>query len=95
MYINAPLLERYYAVGGVRIEDDILVTPSGYENLTTAAKGEEMLRLINDGWSVGSGVEREERGGGGRGDASLGNGSLRKGHGARTGWPWFWTGSER
>ena len=37
----------YYSVGGVRIEDDILVTRGGYENLTTAPKGEEMLDIIN------------------------------------------------
>ncbi|GAB1320475.1 hypothetical protein MFIFM68171_10685 [Madurella fahalii] len=46
-YINAEVLERYWDVGGVRIEDDILVTESGYENLTTAPKGEEMLKIIN------------------------------------------------
>jgi Xaa-Pro aminopeptidase len=33
-------------VGGVRIEDDILVTADGYENLTKAPRGEEMLRII-------------------------------------------------
>jgi Xaa-Pro dipeptidase len=46
-YINKPVLEKYYPVGGVRIEDDILVTDDGYENLTTAPKGEELLRIIN------------------------------------------------
>ncbi|TAQ83358.1 hypothetical protein B7494_g8317 [Chlorociboria aeruginascens] len=46
-YINTDLLEKYYPVGGVRIEDDILVTEDGYENLTTAPKGKEMLRIIN------------------------------------------------
>ncbi len=45
-YINVSLLERYYPVGGVRIEDDILVTETGYENLTTAPKGEEACRII-------------------------------------------------
>jgi Xaa-Pro dipeptidase len=45
-YINAPLLEKYYPVGGVRIEDDILVTESGWENLTTAPKGEEACGII-------------------------------------------------
>lgn len=34
------------SVGGVRIEDDILVTHDGRENLTTAPKGEEMLQII-------------------------------------------------
>lgn len=41
------LLEKYYPVGGVRIEDDILVTEDGYENLTAAPKGEAALRIIN------------------------------------------------
>lgn len=37
-YIDAEVLERYWAVGGVRIEDNIHVTKDGYENLTTAPK---------------------------------------------------------
>lgn len=37
-YIDVEVLERYAAVGGVRIEDCILVTEWGYENLTTAPK---------------------------------------------------------
>lgn len=48
-YINRNVLLRYISVGGVRIEDDILVTDDGYENLTTAPKGDEMLRLIQEG----------------------------------------------
>ncbi|WYZ40652.1 hypothetical protein EsH8_IV_000993 [Colletotrichum jinshuiense] len=47
-FINKTVLERYYRVGGVRIEDDILVTDDGYENLSTGApKGEELLKVIN------------------------------------------------
>lgn len=46
-YINKDVLKTYYPVGGVRIEDDILVTKDGYENLTTAPKGEDALRIIN------------------------------------------------
>ncbi|KAK0646484.1 peptidase M24, structural domain-containing protein [Cercophora newfieldiana] len=46
-YINKAVLERYYPVGGVRIEDCILVTEDGYDNLTIAPKGEEMLSIIN------------------------------------------------
>lgn len=46
-YVNVSALERYYPVGGCRIEDCILVTNDGHENLTTAPKGEEMLRVIN------------------------------------------------
>ncbi|KAH0543234.1 hypothetical protein FGG08_002398 [Glutinoglossum americanum] len=45
-YICRDVLQRYLPVGGVRIEDDILVTADGYENLTRAPKGEEMLRII-------------------------------------------------
>lgn len=47
-YINKDLLEKYYPVGGVRIEDDILVTKEGYENLTTAPKGDAALKIINE-----------------------------------------------
>lgn len=47
-YINKELLEKYYPVGGVRIEDDILITKGGHENLTTAPKAEEALRIINE-----------------------------------------------
>lgn len=46
-FINTKVLDRYYDVGGVRIEDCILVTDDGYENLTAAPKGEDMLKIIN------------------------------------------------
>ncbi|PWI68608.1 hypothetical protein PCL_01697 [Purpureocillium lilacinum] len=46
-FIDADVLEGYYPVGGVRIEDCILVTRDGNENLTTAPKGEELLDVIN------------------------------------------------
>lgn len=45
-FINVEVLQRYLPVGGCRIEDDILVTSKGYENLTTAPKGEDMLKLL-------------------------------------------------
>ena len=45
-FINLEVLGRYMPVGGVRIEDDILITKKGYENLTPAVKGEEMLAVI-------------------------------------------------
>ncbi|KAH9872322.1 hypothetical protein IAQ61_005157 [Plenodomus lingam] len=45
-FINVEVLERYMPVGGVRIEDDILITSRGYENLTTAPKGEAMFDII-------------------------------------------------
>ncbi|KAL1875753.1 hypothetical protein VTK73DRAFT_9814 [Phialemonium thermophilum] len=49
-YIDKVVLEKYYDVGGVRIEDDILVTEDGYENLTTAPKGQEAIRSIWRGY---------------------------------------------
>lgn len=58
------MLEKYYPVGGVRIEDDILITADGNENLTTAPKGEEALRIINEGiWGEGKdkGKEKSEQ----------------------------------
>ncbi|OOQ87721.1 peptidase D [Penicillium brasilianum] len=45
-YIDFDVAEKYVHIGGVRIEDDILVTATGYENLTTAPKGEEALAII-------------------------------------------------
>jgi Xaa-Pro dipeptidase len=46
-YINKELLQYYYPVGGVRIEDDILVTKDGFENITKAPKGQAALDIIN------------------------------------------------
>ena len=48
-FIDAEVLEKYIEVGGVRIEDDILITKDGYENLTTAPKGDKMLEIIKQG----------------------------------------------
>lgn len=45
-YIDAEVLEKYWAVGGARVEDDVLVTEGGYEVLTTAPKGQELLKLM-------------------------------------------------
>ncbi|KAJ5491304.1 Xaa-Pro aminopeptidase [Penicillium diatomitis] len=47
-YIDFEVAEKYVHIGGVRIEDDILVTRNGYENLTTAPKGEDMLAIIRE-----------------------------------------------
>jgi len=37
-YVNEDLLKKFYNFGGVRIEDDILITKNGYEVLTFAKK---------------------------------------------------------
>jgi Xaa-Pro dipeptidase len=50
-YIDFDMLQRYLPVGGVRIEDDILITSKGYENLTMAPKGDAMLDIIRHGKS--------------------------------------------
>lgn len=47
-FIDKAVLDRYMQVGGVRIEDDILITKTGFENLTTAPKGAKMLQIIRE-----------------------------------------------
>lgn len=47
-YIDEAVLDRYWDVGGVRIEDDIWIKQGGYENLTTVSKKwEDMEKLIH------------------------------------------------
>jgi len=47
-YIDEKILEKYWDVGGVRIEDNILITEDGHKNLTTAVKEvEDMYKIIN------------------------------------------------
>jgi Xaa-Pro dipeptidase len=37
-FINKEALDKYKSVGGVRIEDNVLITQDGHVNLTTAPK---------------------------------------------------------
>jgi Xaa-Pro dipeptidase len=39
-------LEQYWAVGGVRIEDNIHITKDGHDNLTTAPKTVEEVEAL-------------------------------------------------
>ncbi|KAI5863245.1 metallopeptidase family M24-domain-containing protein [Durotheca rogersii] len=49
-YIDAAALERFWAVGGARVEDVVLVTADGAEVLTAAApKGDALLKLMGFG----------------------------------------------
>ncbi|GKZ39032.1 hypothetical protein AbraIFM66950_011690 [Aspergillus brasiliensis] len=45
-YIDTDVLEKYWNVGGVRIEDNVHVTQQGYENLTTAPKTIEEVEAL-------------------------------------------------
>ncbi len=42
-FLNKPLLDQYNNFGGVRIEDTILITDTGYEVLSNAPKDIESI----------------------------------------------------
>ncbi|RKF60933.1 putative Xaa-Pro aminopeptidase pepP [Erysiphe neolycopersici] len=45
-FINMNVLERYWEVGGIRIEDNVVITETGHENLTTVVKSIEEMEKI-------------------------------------------------
>lgn len=49
-FIDKDVLDKYWDVGGVRIEDDIWVKEDGCENLTTAPRTWEDIEALINGW---------------------------------------------
>ena len=47
--INHEVLARYESVGGVRIEDVVVITKDGYENLTTVRSDVEWVEGVCSG----------------------------------------------
>ncbi|KDQ21890.1 hypothetical protein BOTBODRAFT_169072 [Botryobasidium botryosum FD-172 SS1] len=48
-YINHEVLARYESVGGVRIEDVLVITETGSKNLTTVGKDVEWVEKVSSG----------------------------------------------
>ncbi|KAF5004787.1 hypothetical protein FDECE_8726 [Fusarium decemcellulare] len=48
-FIDSAVLDKYWDVGGVRIEDNILITKDGYENLTITLKEVDELETLISG----------------------------------------------
>lgn len=54
-YINKDVLDKYWYVGGVRIEDDLLITKTGYENFTgITSDPEEITKIVKKGLDKGT-----------------------------------------
>ncbi|AMD22346.1 HGR007Wp [Eremothecium sinecaudum] len=52
--VDVKTMEKYMHIGGVRIEDDVLVTSTGHENLTKVTKDpDEIARIVQKGLSNG------------------------------------------
>lgn len=48
--VDFDVLEKYMYIGGVRIEDDVLVTKDGYENLTgVTSDPDEIEKIVSEG----------------------------------------------
>lgn len=51
-FINHEVLARYESVGGIRIEDVVVITENGAENLTTVGKDVDWLEAVAGGKDV-------------------------------------------
>ncbi|VEU20992.1 DEKNAAC101820 [Brettanomyces naardenensis] len=53
-YIDREVVKKYMYVGGVRIEDDLLITKDGYENLTVVTSDpDEISKIVKKGLARG------------------------------------------
>mmetsp|Transcript_6581 Transcript_6581/g.8355 ORF Transcript_6581/g.8355 Transcript_6581/m.8355 type:complete len:136 (-) Transcript_6581:83-490(-) len=54
IYINSEILERFRGMGGVRIEDDVVVTRTGMVNLTQCPRTVEEIQdtMAGKAWNV-------------------------------------------
>lgn len=48
-HINHDVLKQYEIVGGVRIEDVVVITDNGYENLTTVPSQTDRVEALCSG----------------------------------------------
>ncbi|KAK6454767.1 X-Pro dipeptidase [Scheffersomyces xylosifermentans] len=54
-YINKDVLDKYWYIGGVRIEDDLVITEDGFENLTgITSDPEEISKIVKAGLAKGT-----------------------------------------
>jgi Xaa-Pro dipeptidase len=55
-FIDHEVLSHYEAVGGVRIEDVVLITPDGAENFTTVRSDVDWIEGVCSGKAVRGGL---------------------------------------
>ncbi|PVH16315.1 uncharacterized protein CXQ87_004187 [Candidozyma duobushaemuli] len=53
-YINKDVLDKYWSIGGVRIEDDLLITKDGFENFTKITSDpHEISKIVKESSAQG------------------------------------------